>query len=98
MPTYHYRCSSCDQHLEIVQRMSDDPITTCSACGGEMVKVLKPIGIVLKGSGFYRTDSRSGSSGASKAPEKTPEKKADTGSSSSSSSTDTSSSSSAASA
>jgi len=61
MPTYHYRCAQCDQHLEIVQSMTDDPITVCAACGGEMRKVLHPVGIVLKGSGFYRTDNRSGS-------------------------------------
>lgn len=61
MPTYHYRCSKCDQHLEVVQAMTDDPITECGACGGEMHKVLQPVGIVLKGSGFYRTDSRGSS-------------------------------------
>jgi len=59
MPTYHYRCNSCEQHLEVVQRMTDEPITACAACGGQMVKVLKPAGIVLKGSGFYRNDNRS---------------------------------------
>lgn len=59
MPTYHYRCSSCEQHIEVVQRMTDEPLSTCAACGGAMVKVLKPAGIVLKGSGFYRTDNRS---------------------------------------
>lgn len=61
MPTYHYRCAKCEQHLEVVQSMTDDPITECAACGGQMQKVLRPVGIVLKGSGFYRTDSRSGS-------------------------------------
>lgn len=61
MPTYHYRCSECEQHLEVVQSMTDDPITECGACGGEMHKVLQPVGIVLKGSGFYRTDNRGSS-------------------------------------
>ncbi|MBI2167980.1 MAG: FmdB family transcriptional regulator [Actinobacteria bacterium] len=70
MPTYHYRCASCEQHLEVVQSMTDDPITECAACGGQMQKVLLPVGIVLKGSGFYRTDNRSGSKTATKASEK----------------------------
>jgi putative FmdB family regulatory protein len=70
MPTYHYRCVSCEQHLEVVQRMTDDPFTTCAVCGGDLQKVLKPIGIVLKGSGFYRTDNRSGGSkGAASTPD-----------------------------
>jgi putative FmdB family regulatory protein len=58
MPTYEYACTECGQHVEVVQSMSAAPLTTCSACGGRLRKVFSPIGIVFKGSGFYRTDSR----------------------------------------
>jgi putative FmdB family regulatory protein len=62
MPTYEYRCKSCGQHLEVVQAFTDDALTTCEVCGGDLRKVFGNIGITFKGSGFYRTDSRSGSS------------------------------------
>ena len=58
MPTYEYACVDCGQHIEVVQSMSDPPLTVCAACGGRLRKVFAPIGIVFKGSGFYRTDSR----------------------------------------
>jgi len=58
MPTYEYACTSCGQHVEVVQSFSDEPLTTCSHCGGSLRKVFGTIGIVLKGSGFYKTDSR----------------------------------------
>jgi putative FmdB family regulatory protein len=58
MPTYEYACTECGQHVEVVQSMSDAPLTTCAVCGGRLRKVFAPIGIVFKGSGFYRTDSR----------------------------------------
>lgn len=58
MPTYEYACTSCGEQLEVVQRFSDDPLTVCPACGGALRKVFSPVGIVFKGSGFYRTDSR----------------------------------------
>jgi putative FmdB family regulatory protein len=61
MPTYEYACTSCGQHLEVVQSMSDAPLRECGACGGALRKVFSPIGIVFKGSGFYRTDSRAAS-------------------------------------
>jgi putative FmdB family regulatory protein len=61
MPTYEYACTSCRKHLEVVQSMSDPPLTECGTCGGTLRKVFSPIGIVFKGSGFYRTDSRAGS-------------------------------------
>ncbi|MGH3158871.1 MAG: FmdB family zinc ribbon protein [Streptosporangiaceae bacterium] len=60
MPTYEYACTSCGEQLEAVQRFSDDPLTVCPACGGALRKVFSPVGIVFKGSGFYRTDSRNG--------------------------------------
>jgi putative FmdB family regulatory protein len=66
MPTYEYACTRCGQHIEVVQSMSDAPLTECGVCGGPLRKVFAPIGIVFKGSGFYRTDSRGKSSGAEK--------------------------------
>jgi putative FmdB family regulatory protein len=62
MPTYEYACTSCGEHLDAVQSFSDDPLTTCPNCGGQLRKVFGAVGIVLKGSGFYKTDSRSSSS------------------------------------
>jgi len=58
VPTYEYACAECGEHLEAVQKFSDDPLTVCPACGGRLRKVFSPVGIVFKGSGFYRTDSR----------------------------------------
>jgi putative FmdB family regulatory protein len=58
MPTYEYSCNSCGQHLEVVQSFTDDSLTECPNCGGALRKVFGNIGIVLKGSGFYKTDSR----------------------------------------
>ncbi len=60
MPTYEYACTDCGDRLEIVQSFSDDPLTVCLACNGKLRKVFSPVGIVFKGSGFYRTDSRNG--------------------------------------
>lgn len=65
MPTYEYRCKSCGEELEVVQSFTDDPLTECPACGGALRKVFGRIGITFKGSGFYKTDSRSGSSTSS---------------------------------
>ena len=59
MPTYEYECTSCGQHIEVFQRIVEDPLTTCGVCGGTLRKVFHPVGIVFKGSGFYATDSRS---------------------------------------
>ncbi len=61
MPTYQYVCTECGGQLEAVQRFTDDPLTVHDACGGRLRKVYSPVGIVFKGSGFYRTDSRNGS-------------------------------------
>ena len=60
MPTYEYACLSCKRHFEVVQRFSDEPLRTCKVCGGPLRRVFHPVGIVLKGSGFYSTDNRGG--------------------------------------
>ena len=64
MPTYEYRCKDCGEHLEVVQAFTDDPLTECPACGGQLRKVFGNIGITFKGSGFYKTDSRTRSTAA----------------------------------
>jgi len=64
VPTYQYACTECGGQIEALQKFSDDPLTVHEACGGKLRKVFSPVGIVFKGSGFYRTDSRSGASSA----------------------------------
>jgi putative FmdB family regulatory protein len=61
VPTYQYTCTDCGEPVEAVQKFTDDPLTVCAACGGRLRKVFSPVGIVFKGSGFYRTDSRNSS-------------------------------------
>jgi putative FmdB family regulatory protein len=61
VPTYQYTCTECGEPVEAVQKFTDAPLTVCAACGGRLRKVFSPVGIVFKGSGFYRTDSRNGS-------------------------------------
>jgi putative FmdB family regulatory protein len=58
VPTYQYACTACGEQLEVVQSFSDEPLTTCPTCEGRLRKVFSPVGIVFKGSGFYRNDSR----------------------------------------
>jgi putative FmdB family regulatory protein len=58
VPTYQYACTSCGEQVEVVQKFTDDPLTVCPVCGGALRKVYSAVGIVFKGSGFYRTDSR----------------------------------------
>ncbi len=58
MPTYQYACTHCDERLEVVQRFSDATLTECTSCQGRLRKVFSPVGVVFKGPGFYRTDSR----------------------------------------
>ncbi|HWC35349.1 MAG TPA: FmdB family zinc ribbon protein [Mycobacteriales bacterium] len=60
MPTYEYVCTKCGEGLEAVQSFNDPPLTKCPACKGKLRKVFSAAGIVFKGSGFYKTDSRSG--------------------------------------
>lgn len=59
MPTYSYACTECDNRFDIVQSFSDDALTVCDDCNGKLRKLFNSVGIVFKGSGFYRTDSRS---------------------------------------
>jgi putative FmdB family regulatory protein len=61
VPTYQYTCTDCSEPVEAVQKFTDAPLTVCAACGGRLRKVFSPVGIVFKGPGFYRTDSRNGS-------------------------------------
>ncbi|MBC9226174.1 FmdB family transcriptional regulator [Aeromicrobium sp. 636] len=86
MPTYQYRCADCGEQLEVKQSFSDAALTTCPACSGQLRKVFGAAGVVFKGSGFYRNDSRS-----------TPGSSSGSSSSSSSTSSSTSSSSSSSS-
>lgn len=65
MPTYDYRCRDCDHEFEIHQSMSEDALTECPACGGDLRKVFSAVGISFKGSGFYKNDSSSGGSAGS---------------------------------
>ena len=58
MPTYQYACTACDERLEAVQSFTDAPLTECPACGGTLRKVFSAVGVVFKGSGFYKNDSR----------------------------------------
>jgi putative FmdB family regulatory protein len=70
LPTYQYVCTACDEPLEAVQAFTDAALTECPSCGGRLRKVFTSVGVVFKGSGFYRTDSRDaakvGANGAGK--------------------------------
>ncbi len=66
MPTYQYACTQCDDRLEAVQSFSDPALTECPACRGRLRKVFSAVGVVFKGSGFYKTDSRKRPAGAGK--------------------------------
>jgi len=67
VPTYQYTCTDCGEPVEAVQKFTDAPLTVCAACGGRLRKVFSPVGIVFKGSGFYRTDSRKSAAAAAPA-------------------------------
>jgi putative FmdB family regulatory protein len=86
VPTYQYQCTECGEGLEAVQKFTDDALTECPNCGGRLKKVFSAVGIVFKGSGFYRNDSRGSSSSSSPA-----SKPSGSGSSSTSSETKSSS-------
>jgi len=66
LPTYEYACRQCGNHLDVVQRFTDDALTTCPSCGGSLRKVFGNIGISFKGTGFYKNDSRSSDNGGKK--------------------------------
>lgn len=64
MPIYEYKCNDCSERHEIIQSISDEPLTHCPKCGGAMKKLISSPAIQFKGSGFYKTDYASGSSSA----------------------------------
>ncbi|MFH8490581.1 FmdB family zinc ribbon protein [Streptomyces longisporoflavus] len=68
MPTYQYQCTECGEGLEAVQKFTDDALTVCPSCDGRLKKVFSAVGIVFKGSGFYRNDSRGSSSSSTPSP------------------------------
>ena len=87
MPTYEYRCKNCGNDLEVQQAFTDDPLTECPSCGGSLKKKFGSVGISFKGSGFYKNDSRGGSS--STTPATATASESTSGSSDSSGSSDT---------
>ncbi|MFF7843331.1 FmdB family zinc ribbon protein [Streptomyces ossamyceticus] len=93
MPTYQYQCTECGEGLEAVQKFTDDALTECPSCNGRLKKVFSAVGIVFKGSGFYRNDSRGSSSSSSPASSKSSSSSSDSKAASSTSSSDAKSSS-----
>jgi putative FmdB family regulatory protein len=93
VPTYQYACTACGHQLEAVQSFADEPLTECPTCEGTLRKLFSSVGVVFKGSGFYRTDSRGSGSGTAPAASSSSSSgsSANGGSSSSSSSTPSSS-------
>ena len=89
MPTYQYACTECGHAFEQFQSFSDDALTVCPECDGRLRKVFNAVGVVFKGSGFYRTDSRSSGSSSSTAASSPGTSSSDSSSSSSSSSAKT---------
>jgi putative FmdB family regulatory protein len=91
VPTYQYACTDCDHRFEAVQSFSDDALSVCPNCSGKLRKVFSSVGIVFKGSGFYRTDSRNGASATAPAKSEGGSTKTESGSSGDSSSSSSSS-------
>jgi putative FmdB family regulatory protein len=91
VPTYQYACTSCDHAFEQVQSFTDDALITCPRCEGRLRKIFNAVGVVFKGSGFYRTDSRSDQKAAATAASSGPsaDSSANTSSDSSGGSNDT---------
>ncbi|MFF4247570.1 FmdB family zinc ribbon protein [Streptomyces sp. NPDC001822] len=87
MPTYQYQCTQCGEGLEAVQKFTDDALTVCPNCEGRLKKVFSAVGIVFKGSGFYRNDSRGSSSSSTPSTSSPAKASGSTGSTSGSSST-----------
>ncbi|MEV3902470.1 FmdB family zinc ribbon protein [Mycobacterium sp. NPDC050551] len=94
MPTYSYACTACDNKFDVVQAFSDDALSQCPKCDGRLRKLFGKVGVVFKGSGFYRTDSREAAKSASNGSAKSSESAGSGSAGSTSSSTDSSSSSS----
>jgi putative FmdB family regulatory protein len=90
VPKYQYQCKDCGEALEVQQSFTDDALTVCPNCGGDLRKVFNAVGVVFKGSGFYRNDSRSSSSSSDTAKPAAKESPTSSSSSDSSSSTTTS--------
>ncbi|MBP3077843.1 FmdB family zinc ribbon protein [Streptomyces sp. ZG43] len=88
MPTYQYQCTECGEGLEAVQKFTDDALTVCPSCEGRLKKVFSAVGIVFKGSGFYRNDSRGASSSSAPASASKPAEKSEKATSGSSSSSE----------
>jgi len=80
MPTYVYECAKCGDEFELWQSFSEEPLKKHGGCGGKVTKVLQPVGIVLKGSGFYKTDNRSGSAKSTRAESSSPDSSGSTSS------------------
>jgi putative FmdB family regulatory protein len=91
VPTYQYACTACDHRFDAVQSFSDASLTECPECGGKLRKLYGSVGVVFKGSGFYRTDSRSESKKASTSSSSSDKSEKSTSTSSSTSSSDKSS-------
>jgi putative FmdB family regulatory protein len=91
MPTYAYSCTKCSEEFEVYQTFSDEPLKRHPGCGGSVQKVFSPVGIVLKGSGFYKNDSGSRSKSKSTSKSESSESKSETKSESSSTSDSSSS-------
>jgi putative FmdB family regulatory protein len=83
VPTYSYACTECDNRFDAVQAFTDDALTSCPQCSGRLRKLFNSVGVVFKGSGFYRTDSREGGKSATVAADSTSSEKASSSASSS---------------
>jgi len=83
VPTYSYACTECDNRFDAVQAFSDDALTTCEKCSGRLRKLFGSVGVVFKGSGFYRNDSRESAKGSSNGSAKSSSSSSSEGSSSS---------------
>nr|BFE63505.1 zinc ribbon domain-containing protein [Dactylosporangium thailandense] len=89
MPTYQYACTVCGHQLEAVQSFTDEPLTECPECQGRLRKQFSAVGVVFKGSGFYRTDSRNSGKSSSSSSTKTESSKSETKSESTTTKTET---------
>jgi putative FmdB family regulatory protein len=83
VPTYSYACTECDNRFDAVQAFTDDALTSCPQCSGRLRKLFNSVGVVFKGSGFYRTDSREGGKSATVAADSSSSEKASSSASSS---------------